>query len=199
MTNLSKALSYLFVSKVRVKALRYFVNNKNEKIHLRAITRELQEEVNAVRRELLRLVEIDFLQTVTSGNKTYYSTNLEFPFFEEILSLLIKSEGIGQEIIKSRDKLGVVYFAALTKSYINHAQKGHKEIDLVLVGDVDLETLGALISREEKKDDREINYTVMKLGEFNLRKKRMDPFMQNILGDCQVLLIGNRVDFNSNG
>jgi hypothetical protein len=199
MINLQKALSYLFVSKVRVKALRYFFNNKDEKIHLRAVTRELQEEVNAVRRELLRLVEITFLETITLGNKTYYSLNKEFPFFEELLSVLSKSEGLGEEILKTKDRLGIIYFAALTTSYINKSQKGHKDIDLVIVGDVDLETLGSLIVRQEKKEDREINYTVMKLGEFNLRKKRIDPFMQKILADCQIILIGNRVDFNSVG
>lgn len=197
MVNLQKALSYLFVSKVRVKALRFFFMNRGDKIHLRAVTRELQEEVNAVRRELLRLVEIGFLDAVTLGNKTFYSINSDFPFFEELMSILYKCDGIGEEIFKSRDKLGIIYFGALTSSYINKSQRGHKDIDMILVGDIDLETLGALVSRQEKKENRDINYTVLKLGEFNLRKKRVDPFMQKLLADCQVMLMGSRIEFNA--
>ncbi len=48
-------LEDLITSKVRVKIIELFCSNPREMYHVRGIVREAQEEINAVRRELLRL------------------------------------------------------------------------------------------------------------------------------------------------
>lgn len=197
MANISKSLDYLFVSKVRVKALKYFFDNQDKPIHLRAIARELNEEINAVRRELLRLAEIKLIKEASRGNRKYYSLNPAFHFYEELDSMMMKSFGIGDKIIKNQAKLGTIYFAALTYSYVNNVRLSHKDIDLIIVGDVNLEMVSSMVKEYEEKLQREINYTVLRLGEFNIRKKRSDQFILSLILSTKILLIGNREEFTT--
>ncbi|MCA9385777.1 hypothetical protein KC717_03960 [Candidatus Dojkabacteria bacterium] len=187
----------MFVSKVRIKCLKYFFNNPDVPIHLRAAARELREEINAVRRELMRLQEIKLLKSEKRGNKKYFSLNRHFPFFEELNAMMQKSSGLGEAIIKAQNKVGTIYFAALMNNYATSlgAVTPTKEIDFVIVGDVDMNALGTIVQGEEEEIGREINYTVLKLSEFNLRKKRRDPFIISMLLNTHVLLIGSREDY----
>jgi hypothetical protein len=195
MANISKSLDYLFVSKVRIKALKYFFDNQDKPIHLRAIARELNEEINAVRRELLRLTEIRLLRENSRGNRKYYTLNPGFNLFDELNSMLTKSHGLGDKILKNQAKLGTIYFAAFTYSFTNNSHVSHKDIDLIIIGDVNLDVLTEIIKESEEKYQREINYTVLRLGEFNLRKKRSDQFIISLLLSTKILLVGNREEF----
>jgi hypothetical protein len=89
--NPKKYLEQLFISKVRVKALRYFFMHQQEVIHLRGAVRELDEEINAVRRELERMESIDLLITERKGNRKYFRLNQDFTFYDELLGVVFKS------------------------------------------------------------------------------------------------------------
>lgn len=197
MVGTQKILNYLFISKVRIKCLKYFFFNEDKPIHLRAVARELGEEINAVRRELMRLVEIKLLKSEKRGNKKYFVLNKNFPYFEEFSSVIIKSDGIAEQIIQNQSKLGNIQFVGLTSSYISGVKFSHKEIDLIIVGDVELESISEMVEKEENRLQREINYTVLRLSEFNLRKKRRDPFIINLLLSTRVLVIGDREEYNA--
>jgi len=45
----------LFISRVRVKLLTLFLTSQEPLLHVREIVRRVDEEINAVRRELLRM------------------------------------------------------------------------------------------------------------------------------------------------
>ena len=51
--------------------------------------------------------------------------------------------------------------------------------------------------RMEKQLNREINYTVLKKSEFDVRKKRRDPFVAELLVANKILLIGNQEELVS--
>ena len=48
-------LKNLFISKVRISILTVFLSNINTPYHVRGLVRMLDEEINAVRRELINL------------------------------------------------------------------------------------------------------------------------------------------------
>lgn len=197
MINLQKTLNFLFVSKVRIKCLKYFFFHQDIPIHLREVARELKEEINAVRRELLRLTEIKLLKVDTRGNRKYFSLNPDSCFFEELNSLIFKSYGLGGDIIKNQTSLGNITYAALSYSCVSGVRMDKNDIDVIIIGEVDMNVLSEIIHGFEEKTERELNYTVLKLGEFELRKKRRDPFIVNMLLATQVMLIGNRGEYAS--
>jgi hypothetical protein len=191
MKDLKKAIEYLFISKVRMKVLRLFFLNPEETYHIRGVVREISEEINAVRRELLRLEHIKLLKSERKGNRLYFSLIEDFPFFDELLSMVYKTYGLGGEIIRCQNELGNVKFAFLTKSFTKRARVSQQDIDVMLVGKVNVEALTAAVQRAERQTGREINYAVLKESEFILRKKRRDVFLLQALSGSKVMLIGN--------
>ena len=189
MHNLTNSLNHLFISKVRIKALKYFLFNPDVPIHLRGAVRELKEEINAVRRELARLEEIGFIRSEARGNRKYFTLNSDYPFWVELLGMMHKSFGLGGEILQNLSKIGDVQFAILSGSF-THIGKSHHNVDLVMIGQIDVNVLAPIVSEAETKLGREINYTVMKLSEFILRKKRRDAFIMDLLISNKIVLVG---------
>ena len=194
MGNLLKSLQQLFISKVRIKVLKYFLFNPDTPIHLRGAVRELKEEINAVRREIARLEEIKLLIYESRGNRKYYSINPDHPFITDFLGMFHKCFGIGGMIVEFVEKLGEVQFAILTSSFTTRKKIAGLNVDLVLIGQINLDYLGKLVEDAEKKLGREINYTVLKGSEFILRKKRRDAFIIELLMDDKILLVGKNED-----
>ena len=191
MANVIKSLDALFISKVRIKALKYFVFNQDTPIHLRGAVRKLGEEINAVRRELGRLDDIGFLTSEKRGNKKYFSLNTEHPLLDDLTSMMNKAFGLGGSLIKNANKLGEIKMAALTKAYLKNDHTRASKVDLVIVGKVEMDLLASLVEEAEKKMKREINYVVLSKSEFVLRQKRRDSFLMNFMMTEKLFLIGH--------
>lgn len=190
MSNLSVALDHLLISKVRIKILKYFIFNIEEELHLRAIVREVDEEINAVRRELNRLEELGIFKTYDKGNRKYFRFVDTHPLAKEIANLIIKCYGLGDEIIKKGNRLGDIKYAFFTPSFVFKSLYPSNSIDLVIIGKVDMIELENLIQKAQNTLKREIHYTVLTLNEFETRKKRGEQFVTNILILDRVMLLG---------
>lgn len=195
--NLVKNLNYLFISKVRIKSLKYFIFNPDIPIHLRGLVREMKEEINAVRRELGRLEEVNFIHSEVRGNRKYFILNRNYIFMDELTGMFHKSFGLGGLILKSLPDLGDVQFAVLTGSFINFTPPNPNIIDLVLIGTIDVPAVTQLVQEAEHKLNREINYTVLKTSEFILKKKRRDAFIMQLMQTNKIMLVGNQDDFTA--
>jgi hypothetical protein len=195
MANPRKALDQLLISRVRVKLLKYFLMNPETPIHLRAAVRELKEEINAVRRELMRLEEVDVLKSDTRGNRKYFTLNQDSPFFDELRGMVFKTFGLGGEVSRNVNKLGHVNFAILTGAYLTGGViTSSQPVDLVLIGDIDAQAVTELVETYEKKESKQVNYTVFTAKEFELRKKRNDSFIMEILVMPKLMLVGRQED-----
>jgi predicted transcriptional regulator len=84
-------LKTLFTSKVRVKILKKFFLQKEERFYVRELTRDLDEQVNAVRRELEALKKIGLLKSLDENRKKYYFLNQHFLIYPELSSIIIKN------------------------------------------------------------------------------------------------------------
>jgi len=186
-----KNLDYLFISKVRIKTIKYFLFNPENPLHLRGLVRELSEEINAIRRELIRLEEVGFVKSEVRGNRKFFLLNKGYVFLDELMGLFHKSFGIGGALLNDIGKLGDVNFIVLTGSFTYFVAPNKDIIDLVVIGNVNVEMLTQIVSEAEKKLNREINYTVMKNGDFLLKKKRRDLFVMQLLLSKKILVVGN--------
>lgn len=190
----TKSLNYLFISKVRIKCVKYFLFNPDVPIHLRGAVRDFKEEINAVRRELTRLEEIKLIKSESRGNRRYFVLNTEYEFLPELKGMFHKTFGLGGALRSNADKLGELQYAILTDAFVSGNKLGSQDVDLVIIGNIDLQTLADIISDAEKKLGREINYTVLKGSEFILRKKRRDAFVTELLMREKIVVFGNPSD-----
>ena len=184
-------LEDLITSKTRVKILNCFLKNLGEMFHVRELVRRVDEEINAVRRELLILEKRGILKKEPRANRVYYYLDKSYIYYYDLVSLYAKSHGLGEDIIKNRVKIGKIKYAMLSGKFARHAEVGAENVDLLVVGTVVLPELSIFVKAEEELRGREINYTVMTEEEFNFRKKRIDPFIGSILLSSRIMLIGD--------
>jgi hypothetical protein len=185
-------LSDIITSKVRIKILELFFSNLSEMYHVRGIVREIDEEINAVRRELEKLETGGLLKKEARGNRVYFWVRNDYPMFGDLLSMVAKTTGLGSTIIEGRNKIGKVSAVMFSGRFARgKARRREDDVDILVIGDIVLPELATLIRTEESKRGKEINYTVMGREEFDFRKKRRDPFLLGILAGSRVMIIGD--------
>jgi hypothetical protein len=181
----------LITSKTRIKLLNLFLTQPHEMYHVRECVRRTEEEINAVRRELLSLEKKGVLQKEQRANRVYYSLNKDYPFYFDLLKIGAKTIGLGQQILENRPKLGKIKFAMFSGRFVRRVKDNPEEVDLIVVGTVVLPELAILVRNEEMRLGTEINYTAMTEEEFKFRKQRNDPFLVTILSGSRVMIIGD--------
>jgi hypothetical protein len=190
-------LKDLLVSKVRVKLLEIFLSQPRDIFYVRQLVRETGEEINAVRRELANMETKAMVRKEARANRLYYEFRTDYPLYSDLLNLVAKTTGLGKELIKNKNKIGKLKFAMLSGKFIRKKKREQSGVDLLVVGEVVLPQLAALVREFEAKIKREINYTVMSKEEFDFRKARRDPFLQGILLNSRVMLIGDEDELMS--
>ena len=191
-------LQDLFVSKVRVKLIQFFLNQPQEMFYVRQLVRLTHEEINAVRRELARLEKLGLVKKEARANRLYYFFNKNYAFYQDLISLVAKTVGLGAEIIKHKAALGNIKFALLSGRFARRMpRKSDEDIDLLLVGTIKAAELNQLIRKAESEREKEINYAPMSAEEFTFRKQRRDPFLQKILMAGRIMLIGDEEEMVS--
>lgn len=181
----------LITSKTRVKILHLFLDNLEDMFHVREVVRRVEEEINAVRRELIFLEKKGVLEREARANRVYYYLNKNYPFYHDLIKIHAKDSGLGRDMIKNRAKIGKIKYAMISGGFARNLPNNGESVDLLVVGVVVLPELSLLIKKEETRRGREINYTVMNEDEFNFRKSRRDPFISSIINGSRVMLIGD--------
>src|SRR5260221_6900240 len=188
-------LNDVITSKVRIKILELFFGNPTEMYHVRGIVREIDEEINAVRRELMKLEVSGVIKKEARGNRVYYWVRDDYPMYQDLISMVAKTRGIGSILITNRSKIGKPLYIMFSGRFTKHKKrKKDDDVDVLVVGDIVLAELASLIRAEESRRKTEINYTVMTRDELVFRKQRRDPFLQAILAGSRVMIIGDEDD-----
>jgi DNA-binding transcriptional ArsR family regulator len=84
-------LERLFSSRTRVKLLAIFLLQPEREVHVREICRITGSNINAVRRELANLEDLGLLRSRRAGNARFYTVNIVYPIYEELLGIFIKT------------------------------------------------------------------------------------------------------------
>ncbi|MEK7570990.1 MAG: hypothetical protein AAB553_01835 [Patescibacteria group bacterium] len=184
-------LSDLITSKTRVKILNLFLTKPSEMYHVRECVRRVDEEINAVRRELIHLEKQGVLNKENRANRVYYFLAKDYPFYTDLLRVGSKTIGLGQKMLANRTKLGKIKYAMFSGKFVKKEKQSPDEVDLMVVGTVVLPELALLVRDEEMRIGTEVNYTAMTEEEFKFRKQRNDPFLTSILLGSRLLLIGD--------
>lgn len=191
-------LNDIITSKVRIEILELLFANPTEMYHVRGIVREINEEINAVRRELTKLESAGIIKKEARGNRVYYWVREDYPMYGDLISMVARTKGLGAAIVANKGKIGKPLYVMFSGRFARHKKrKKEDDVDILVVGDITLPELAALIRAEESRRKAEINYTVMARDELVFRKQRRDPFLQGILSMSRVMIIGDEDDLVS--
>ncbi|NOR47001.1 MAG: hypothetical protein GQ533_03000 [Methanosarcinaceae archaeon] len=184
-------LEQIVTSKTRVKLLTLFLLNPDTEMYVREISRRIEENINAVRRELANLEDIGLLGSYFKGNLKYFVVNKQMPIYEELKSIILKTEGVSKVLHDDLQKLGSIDKAYIYGSFASGKADGTSDIDVMIVGDVDEDSLIIDIKQLEDFLMREVNYTLYTPEEYTKRLQNKDSFLTNVLREPNIPLIGD--------
>jgi len=100
-------LSKIFWSKSRAKLLeKFFLDyyaGKNEWFHMRGLARDLDEQINSIKRELDNLEDLWVLKSKTQLRKKIFTLNTKFYLISEFQDIFLKSYDPLDAIISTED------------------------------------------------------------------------------------------------
>ncbi len=193
-------LEHLFGSKTRVKLLNLFLNHPSEAYFIRELTRLIDTQINAVRREIDNLLKVGLIietedeadneQKRPGLKRKYYQVNQAFPLLKEIKSLMGKSHFLMERRLdKDIIALGDITYLAFMGTFLN--QKA--PVDLFIIGEInDKDELRRLISRAETNLGFDINYTCLSLNDFHYRQDIADRFLASVFNTEQHVAVDKR-------
>jgi len=183
-------LERLLSSKTRVEILRLLFSNPDGRYYVRQIARELGRDISGIKRELDNLDKAGLLSSEKIGNLRYYSVNRSSAIYAEIKSIVAKTVGVQGAIVGSLAALAGLRQAWMYSMNSHPPGEGSGPVPMLIVGRVDLTDLNEAVTQLESKLGREINYTVFDEAEFQRRRAEADPFLTEVFGGRNVLLIG---------
>ena len=187
-------LKNLFISKVRLRVLEKYMLNVKASYHVRGLVRELGEEINAVRRELLNLKDAGILKSIKDGNKIVYTLNKSCPIIWELRTIFFKDSELGKLLISSISSIEGIKVAIVTEAFLKNIHDGPSDIDMLFIGQIKIRDLTTTMNGLEKELGRVIKYAVMKPEDYEFGRRKKDPILMNALLSDKIIIIGRDSD-----
>lgn len=177
-------ISKLFWSKCRTKLLEKFFleyeSGNNKWFHMRALSRELDEQINSVKRELDNLTELGLLKHRTELKKKIFFINSNFILLDEFIGVFIKvynpMEKV-KEYFKTKIDLELIILNDTVKYKL--LKPGKSILDIFLIWDIDKDDFNEFLASVFY--GRKIKYAIISTEDFYHRLEFWDKLIKNIL------------------
>ena len=183
-------LETLLSSKVRARILTAFFLSPGIERNIRELTQFLGENYSAVWKELNRLERIGILVSEQKGNAKVYRVNQTCPIEPELRSIVMKTEGIGGLLKTKLSTMENVQKAFIYGSFASGKADLDSDIDLMVIGEINLEELSSLVFEAEKELNRPVNYVIFSEQEWKDKLAKDEPFAVNVENSVKIMLVG---------
>ncbi len=177
-------------SKARQKLLAYYFTNPTTRHHLRDLAERLSVDPSNLSKELSRLERDGLFRSEVSGRQKYFQLDREYPLFNEVRSIIGKTIGAVPRLAESLKKIDGIEEAYLYGSFARNQQDAASDVDILVIGKPESDTLAVIVQKLDRQLGREINYTVLTRKELESRRGRKDAFLENVWRNKRVLLVG---------
>ena len=192
-------LEKLFTSRVRVRLLTLLLTHPTEAFYIRQIARLTGETYNNVRQELQNLAQLGLILSERRANAAYYQANVEHFLFPELKRIILKTEAVGDRLREALSVLGDIRVAFIYGSTARGTEVASSDIDLMVIGEVDLDALDGAIDSIEEVWGRTVNYTLFEVEEWQERVTQGHSFLTDVLTHEKIFLIGDEDDLSALG
>lgn len=185
-------LEKLFWSKVRVKILQYFflqdAIEKKEGVYMRKLARDIEEPINAVKRELDFLESLLIVSSKTEANKKFFFLQETFFFFEEFQRLFLKMYSL-EDILKEfflhqkQVEIVIVHFELFNKESFSW----NNTIDMLIVGKLEKSSFYNFIKKHFSY--KKIRYSLLPFEDFEKSLKFKDTLISHFLNKKQYKVL----------
>ncbi|MEB0041295.1 nucleotidyltransferase domain-containing protein [Pseudomonas sp. MH10] len=186
--------TFLF-SDYRRKVLALLLLHPVERYHQREIARLTETISGTLSRELAKMVDAGLLLKMPVGNQMQYTANVECPIFEELASILRKTDGWLEALEKALNPVSEsIEFAFVFGSMARGNATSSSDIDLMIVGDASFSDAITLLHPLQQSLGREINPKHYSASEWRRLVKEQGGFVRDVLSKPMLFVIGNKID-----
>jgi predicted nucleotidyltransferase len=129
------------------------------------------------------------------ANVKFYTLNKTSPIYPEIKGIILKTEAIGDLLYKGFKKLKNIKCAFIYGSVAKERERPGSDIDICIIGKVDLGELAKITAQLEEKLKREISIVTFSPEEWKKHIREKKAFVIDILKNKKIVLIGEINDF----
>jgi len=166
-----------------------FLHPKKE-YHVNELARLTGRFPRSVHLALRRLEELGLVKVRREGNLKQVCANQDNPIYPELKSIIYKTVGLGDTLRKALENLGVVERAFIYGSVAKGTESLASDVDLMIIGQVNLDELSERLNEVEKKLNREVNYVIFSPEEWLVRLERGDSFVLDVESGEKIELLG---------
>jgi len=175
----------------QLEILAIFMSHQEKDYNLSEIGRILKKKPGVIQKTMNALEKWGILSSLKRGNQRLYKINNNFRLFLELKSIVEKTTGAEGLLRTAVKDIKGINTALIYGSYVKDALRPESDIDLLVAGNPkSLDDLLEKIEKLEKKINREINYKIYSMNEFDDKRKSHDPFLDEVLNDKYILLKG---------
>jgi predicted nucleotidyltransferase len=187
-------MKYIASKNVRL-ILKLFFANPERRYYFREIAGFLDKKAGVLQKALNYLVREKILLDERRGNLRFFFVNKMHPLYQELRRIVFKTVGVEGSLKEVLSKVKGIQFAFLYGSFAKDVFDSISDVDLCVIGDaVNMKKMNAVLAKEEKAFQREINFVLYSVNEFEKKKQEGDPFVSDILKGA-VFLIGSCDEF----
>jgi len=164
----------------------------DQAFYVRQIARRVHASVGAVRRELEKLAAVDLIVRTSVGNQVFYQANQRHPVFSEMRAFVNKTVGVFNTLRSVLEPLSErVNIAFVYGSIARQEERAGSDIDLMIIGDIELDDVLVLLQKAETALSRTVNPTIYSIREFKKKLQDGNHFLKAVLDGQKVFLIGD--------
>lgn len=192
--SIKSSLENLFRSRAQVLILKLLFLNSSSEFHANDIARKTGLAPSTIAKEMPVIQNIGLALRRTQGNLVFYKINNQSVIYNELKRIFLKFEMLDEIISRDLPKEKIKY-ALIYGSFAKGTESQSSDIDLLVIGDVNEDTLLRSISKTERTIGREINYLLWKEKEFMERVEKKIPLIKEISKTSIIMIVGDEDEF----
>lgn len=144
-----------------------------------------------VRRHLRELERAGLIVSDQVGRTKRYRAATDSPLFEPLRELLARTIGVERMLAWRLSEVAGIESAAIFGSWASGAIRPDSDIDVLVIGEVDLDELADAAAEVERIAGREINIVAYRRKEFDGKIEEGSGFVETLLSGALEPLIGD--------
>jgi hypothetical protein len=123
------------------------------------------------------------------ANIRYYHLDVDSPIYPDLKAVFLKTMGIGDFLRQHVSSLDSIQVCFIYGSVANDTEVAGSDMDLMVIGDVDVAEFNTAIDHAEELLRREINCTILTPEEW--QQKQQTSVYRQIRAQPKIFLIGS--------
>ncbi len=188
-------LKRLFTSNTRIQLLEIFLLKSDAEFHISALARMVNNIPINVQKELKNLQLAGLLESRKQGNMVLYKLRKESPIAEDLMRIFLKTESIGKEILTKLPDKEKIRYALIYGSFAKGTESSSSDIDLLMIGEIDEDSILKSMQKIEKRIGHTINYILWTEKEFAQKIREGITLIREILKTPVIMIVGDENEF----